>query len=403
MDKNAFYANARSDLRGPLDGITVVEATTTWAGPMAGCLLADFGATVLKVEHPNGEVARGLPPYLPDSRLTLLHETVNRNKQNLSIDLHHAEGRAIFLTLCERADIVIENFKPGTLAGWGVGYADVAARKPDIIYVSISGFGQFGPYSERPGYDPIAQNFSGWSSLNGPPEGGPTKAPTFLGDDLAGVHGALGALAALQHRQRTGEGQHVDVALIDSLIFQSNGNLTQGALGMPIARHGNQYAVAAPANVFACSDGQIYAGVLLDSHWRAMCGLIGCTELAQMTNADRVARRAEVNAAVGEWCRVRPTAEVVTTLTALGITATRVNTYAEAAQDPHIAARDLLQTTRLADGRDVPLTGPAAKFSRTPTAVRTAAPALGQDNAALLASLGYDADAQRRLREDGII
>ena len=403
MDKSAFYANARDDVRGPLHGVTVVEATTTWAGPMAACILADFGATVIKVEHPQGEVARVLPPYLPDSKLTVVHETVNRNKQNVSLDLRVPEGREIFLKLCARADIVIENFKPGTLAGWGVGYADVAAVKPDIVYVSVSGFGQFGPFSERPAYDPIAQNFCGWTSLNGDPQGGPTKAPTFLGDDLAGMHGALGALAALQHRNRSGEGQHVDVALIDGLLFQSNGNLTSGALGIPLERYGNQFAVAAPVNVYECADGRIYGGVLLDSHWRSLCALMGCTELAGLRNVERVERRGELDALMAAWCRPLRADEVVEKLTAIGLAVTRVNTFAEASRHPHVAARDMLQPTLLSDGSEVPLTGPAAKFSRTPTTIREAAPTLGQHNAGIYAELGYDAAALARLREAGVI
>ena len=403
MDKSAFYANARDDVRGPLHGVTVVEATTTWAGPMAACILADFGATVIKVEHPQGEVARVLPPYLPDSKLTVVHETVNRNKQNVSLDLRVPEGREIFLKLCARADIVIENFKPGTLAGWGVGYADVAAVKPDIVYVSVSGFGQFGPFSERPAYDPIAQNFCGWTSLNGDPQGGPTKAPTFLGDDLAGMHGALGALAALQHRNRSGEGQHVDVALIDGLLFQSNGNLTSGALGIPLERYGNQFAVAAPVNVYECADGRIYGGVLLDSHWRSLCALMGCAALAGLRNVERVERRGELDALMAAWCRPLRADEVVEKLTAIGLAVTRVNTFAEASRHPHVAARDMLQPTLLSDGSEVPLTGPAAKFSRTPTAIREAAPTLGQHNAGIYAELGYDAAALARLREAGVI
>ncbi len=403
MDKEKFYAQARDDVRGPLHGIVVVEATTTWAGPMAACVLADFGATVIKVEHPAGEVCRVLPPMLPDSELTLAHETVNRNKQNVSLDLRLPEGRDIFLALCRKADIVIENFKPGTLTSWGVGYADVAAVKADIIYVSISGFGQFGPYAERPGYDPIAQNFCGWTSQNGEPDGGPTKAPTFLGDDLGGMHGAVGALAALQHRNRTGEGQHVDVALVDGLIFQSNGNLTAGALGLPIPRMANQFAIAAPVNVYACTDGNVYGGVLLDSHWRSMCALLECPELATLKAAERIVRRAEVDGAVAAWCRERTTAEVVARFTAAGLTVTRVNTYAEAALDPHVQARDMLQPTELADGRVVPLTGPAAKFSRTPVRVRTAAPTLGQDNAEIYGALGYSSADIARLRVSGII
>ena len=403
MDKSAFYADARTDLRGPLHGVTVVEATTTWAGPMAACILADFGATVIKVEHPQGEVARVLPPYLPDSKLTVVHETVNRNKQNVSLDLRLPEGREIFLKLCARADIVIENFKPGTLASWGVGYADVKAVKADIVYVSVSGFGQFGPLSERPAYDPIAQNFCGWTSLNGDPQGGPTKAPTFLGDDLAGMHGALGALAALVHRNRCGEGQHVDVALIDGLLFQSNGNLTSGAVGIELKRYGNQFAIAAPANVYECTDGRIYGGVLLDSHWRAVCVLIERPELAHLRNVERVERREEVDGLVAAWCRRYTVEEAAAQLNGIGLAVTRVNTFAEAAVHPHVAARDMLQATRLSDGSEVPLTGPAAKFSLTPTAIRDAAPTLGQHNAVIYGELGYDAAALERLRRDGIL
>ena len=403
MDKSAFFADARRDLKGPLDGLRVVEATTTWAGPMAGCVLADFGATVIKVEHPEGEVLRRVPPTLPDSRLSLFHETVNRNKQNVSLNLRHAEGRRLFLELCRTADCVIENFKPGTLAAWGVGYAEVAAVKPDIVYVSISGYGQFGPLSDRPGYDPIAQNYSGWSSLNGAPDDGPTKAPTFLGDDLAGVHGAMGAMAALIHRMRTGEGQHVDIALSDALIFQSDGLLAAGALGIPMKRWANQFAIAAPVNRYACKDGHIYGGVLLDSHWKSLCELMGRPELAEARAAERLARRDELDAVVAAWCATRSTAEVVGLWTAAGVAVTRVNTFAEAAHEPQLLARDMLQDTELTDGTRAPLVGPAAKFSRTPVKVRHAAPALGQDNAEVFGAMGLDAAALERLRADGAL
>lgn len=403
MKKEEFYADARSDVRGPLEGVVVIEATTTWAGPMAGCVLADFGATVIKVEHPEGEVCRLLPPMLPDSRLTIPHETVNRNKKNVSLDLKNPKGRELFLELCQGADIVVENFKPGTLSEWGVGYADVKAVKPDIIYVSVSGYGQFGPYSNRPGYDPMAQNFSGWSSQNGEPGGGPTKAPTFLGDDLGGMHGALGALAALQHRQRTGEGQHVDVALVDGLIFQSNGNLTSGALGLPIPRMGNQFSIAAPVNVFACSDGHIYGGVLLDSHWKAMCKHLDCEELSDLNGAQRIERRDELNGLIAEWCASRKTDDVVREFNDIGLAVTRVNTYAEASQHELIKSRDMLQTVTTSDGKEVPLTGPAVKFSRTPTRIHNAAPALGADNEEIYAAVGLDAEALKALKESGVI
>lgn len=403
MEKSAFFAQARTDLKGPLEGLVVVEATTTWAGPMAGCVLADFGADVIKVEHPDGEVLRRVPPTYADSSLALFHETVNRNKRNVSLNLRHPEGRRLFLELCKQADCVIENFKPGTLASWGVGYADVAAVKPDIVYVSISGFGQFGPLSDRPGYDPIAQNFSGWSSLNGTPGDGPTKAPTFLGDDLGGVHGAMGAMAALMHRMRTGEGQHVDIALTDALIFQSDGLLAAGALGMPLKRWANQFSIAAPVNRYTCTDGDIYGGVLLDSHWKTLAALIGKPELGGIRGPERIRRRDEFDGLVADWCATHTTAEVVASWNAGGLAVTRVNSFAEASREPHLIERDMLQDVTLSDGKTVPVVGPAAKFSRTPVRIRHAAPSLGQHNAEILGALGVDADALAKLRGEGAV
>ncbi len=403
MDKTTFYANARNDRSGPLDGIIVIEATTTWAGPMAGCVLADLGATVIKCEHPDGEIARRLPPAVPDSELSIFNETVNRNKKSLTLRLKEPQGREVFLDLCKNADIVVENFKPGTLQNWGCGYLDVAQIKPDIIYVSVSGFGQFGPLSERAGYDPIAQNFTGWSSLNGEPDGGPVKAPTYLADDLGGVHGAIGALAALQHRNATGEGQHVDVSLVDSLLFQSNGYLTSGALELPLKKWANQFVLAAPVNTYPCKDGSVYTGVLLDAHWRALCEHIGCNDIVDLSGAQRLERRDELNDILATWCAQQSTNDVVETLGRLGLAATRVNTYAEAAKHEHVIERDMLQNTTLEDGSEIPLTGPPAKFSRTPTRIRAAAASLGQHNDEIYARLGYDADKIARLKSSGII
>jgi formyl-CoA transferase len=409
MDKAEFYRQARTDLTGPLHGVTVLEATTTWAGPMAGCVLADFGARVIKAEHPTGEIGRRLRPLLPHSAesLSLPHETVNRNKQSLTLNLSTPAGRDLFLDLARRADIVIENFRPGTMAAWGVGFEQVRAVKADVIYVSVSGFGQFGPLAERVGYDPIAQNYSGFSSLNGEPDGAPVKAATYLGDDLAGVHAALGALAALRHRDRTGEGQHVDVALTDALLFQSNGNLTAGALGLSIPRMGNQFTVSAPTNMYRCSDGYVFAGILLDAHWKRLAVLLGRDDLAAdpryTTLAQRLEHRADVDGLLAHWCEDRRVEDVVTLFEADGLPATRVNSYAEAAAEPHVASRDMLQSTLLHDGTHAPLVGPAAKFSRTPTRVRSAAEALGASTTAILTEFGYDAAAIAQLRREGAI
>lgn len=407
MDKDEFYAEARRDLPGPLAGVSVVEATTTWAGPMAGCVLADFGADVIKVEQPEGEVVRRLPPALPDSALTVPNETVNRNKKNLSLRLSTPEGARVFLELVHNADIVIENFRPGTMSGWGVGYSDVKAVNPAVVYVSISGFGQFGPLSDRVGYDPLAQHYVGWASLNGEPDGAPVKAPTYLGDDTAGLHGALAAMAALRHAERTGEGQHVDIALIDALLFQSNGYLTAGALGLTLERTGSQFPIAAPVNRYRAKDGWVYAGVLLDSHWVRLAEILGRPELGDdqryNTIAGRIAGREALDGLLADWCASRTREEIDEIFAAAGIPATPINTYADAAAQAQVIQRDMLQTTPLSDGSATPLTGPAAKFSRTPTRIRSAARPVGADTSDILASLGYSTDQQAALKEKGVI
>jgi formyl-CoA transferase len=409
MDREAFFREARADLSGPLAGLEVLEATTTWAGPMCGCVLADFGADVVKVEHPQGEIARRSPPFLPgvDPPVSFMHATVNRNKRSLCLDLQRREGRDIFLALAERADVVIENFRPGTLAGWGLGYADVRRRRADIVYVSISGYGQFGPRSERLGYDPLAQAESGFLSLNGSPDGEPVKSPTFLADDLAGLHAALATLAALRHRDRSGEGQWVDVSLLDSLWFQSTGYLTLGALGVPLPRLGNEFRIAAPANTYRCRDGRIMAGVLLDAQWRRLAPLLGRPELAldpDFASAPaRLARRAEVDRLLADWAAERGVDEATRALAQAGVPVAPVRSYAEAARDPLVAARDVLQPVDQAGGGSAPITGPPAKLSRTPIRVRSGAPALGADTDEILAELGIGEPERRRLREAGVI
>jgi formyl-CoA transferase len=409
MERDEFFREARRDLPGPLAGLRVVEITTTWAGPICGCLLADFGADVIKVEHPEGEIARRVPPHLPgtDPPLSFMHATVNRNKRSLSLDLHRAEAREVALRLARRADVFVENFRPGVLARWGLDYASVRAVRPEIVYVSISGFGQWGPGRERLGYDPLAQAESGFLSLNGSPDGEPVKSPTFLADDLAGLHAALAALAALRHRDRSGEGQQVDVSLLDALLFQSTGYLTLGALGVPLPRMGNEFRIAAPANSYRCRDGRIVVGVLLDAQWRRLAELLGRPELgsdpAYATTEARVARRGEVDGLLAAWLAGRGAAEALAALAAAEVPAAPVRSYADAARDPLVWAREMLQPTAHPDGSTLPLTGPPAKLSRTPIRVRSAAPALGADDDAILEELGYDAAARARLRAAGAV
>jgi formyl-CoA transferase len=408
MRRADFYREARHDLAGPLADLRVVELTTTWAGPMAGCVLADLGADVIKVEHPHGEMARRVPPLLPGPKtpVSFMHATVNRNKRSLTLDLHDARAREILLRLVARSDVVIENFRPGTLDAFRLGFGELRAMKHDLVLVSISGFGQYGPEHERAGYDPLAQAESGWMSLNGEPGGSPVKAPTFLGDDLAGLHAALAVLAALHHRDLTGEGQHIDVALLDTLLFQSNGYLTLGAVGEELPRLGNQFRIAAPANAYRCRDGLVAAGVLIDAHWKILARVIGRPELADdaayATSAARLARRDAVDALLRGWLAERSVAEAEQALLAAGLPFARVRSYTEAARNAHVREREMLQDTPVEGGR-VPLTGPAAKFSRTPTRIRTGPPALGEHTDAILEELGVPEEERAQLRSEGII
>lgn len=408
MQKSEFYRDARPDGCGPLGGVRVLDITTAWAGPMVACVLGDLGCDVVHVDLPGSTGGTNFPPILPGTSLSWAHQTVNRNKRSITVDLHRPEGIELLHELVAVTDVVVQNFKPGTLDGWGIGYEHCRAVRPDIIYVSVSGYGQFGPWSHRAGYDPAALALSGWMALNGTVEGPPTKAPTFLADDLAGLHGTIGALAALHHRSVTGEGQHVDVALLDSILFQSDGYLTLGAMDVPMQRMGNQVGPTAPCNAYECVDGRsVYIAIALDAHWRRFTEAIGQGQLGTApglaTNAERVENRDRCDEVLATWCRSRTRDEVLALSDALGIVAAPVETYRDAARAPHVLERDMLVPTVLSDGTTAPITGPAAKFSRTPTTVRRAAPAVGADTDAVFAEIGVAPDRLARLRDAGVI
>jgi len=409
-DRKAFYREARTDLTGPLDGVRVIEVATTWAGPRCGALLADLGADVIKVECPSApDVARRLTPILSQCvpPTSYVNAAVNRNKRNVAVELRRPEGRDIFLRLVQGADIVVENMRPGTMAAWGCAYDDARAKKPAIIYVSISGFGQFGPNRERPGYDPIAQAVSGVMWLNGEHDGSPLKSPIFLADELAALHGALSAVAALRHRDLHGEGQHIDVSLLDAMIASSTGIPTLAAQGEPTPRWGNTFGFAAPSNAYCCRDGWVYAGALLDSHWRKLAAVLGRPELATderyATLPARLARRDELDEMLGAWCRERTRSQVAAALAEAGLTAAAVLTPAEMVDDPHVRARGTISSVRQSSGGEVQIEGPAAKLSRTPLGVRSPAPELGAHTTNVLDSLGIDRGRQQELRAAGVI
>lgn len=401
MRREEFYAGARTDLAGPLDGVRVLDVTKVWAGPLVSAVLGDLGADVVRIELPGGRDGQ-VPPEIPGTGLSWFRETVNRNKRSAAVDLRVPAGRDTFLRLVAHSDVVVENYRPGTLDGWGVGYAACRAARDDVVFVSVSGFGQYGPRSALPGYDPVVQAYGGWMALNGEPDGPAVRAPTFLADELAGLHGAIGALAALRHRDVTGEGQHVDVALLDSLLAGSSGLLTLAATGRPPARTGNGTDFVVPSGAYRCRDGVVYLAVALDRQWRALADLVGRSELARAPGfgraAQRLAHRAEVDEVVAGWCAQHPVARVVAGLEAAGVPASPVRELTEVAGDPHVAAREMLQSVVLSNGTVAPLTGPAAKFSRTPTRVRRSAPPAGRDTDEVLRELGIIVDS--RFSED---
>jgi formyl-CoA transferase len=390
MDRDEFFREARDDLPGPLAGIRVLDVTKVWSGPLASGILADLGADVVRVELPYGRDGE-VPPDIPGTGVSWFRQTVNRNKRSAGLDLREPAGRDAFLRLVAGCDVVVENYRPGTLDGWGVGYADCRKVRADVVFVSVSGWGQYGPDAELPAYDPVVQAASGWMALNGEPGGPPVRAPTFLADELAGLHGAIGALAALAHRTRTGEGQHVDVSMLDALLAGSCGLLTLAATGAPPRRWGNSTDFVVPSNVYRCRDGYLYLAVALNKHWRALAEVIGRPELGRAEgfagNADRLANRDAVDAVVAGWCAGQPLDGAVGAMRAAGIVVAPVRTLADVVADPQVAAREMLQDTVLHNGSRAPIVGPVAKFSRTPTRVRRGAPAAGGDTAEVLGEI----------------
>lgn len=408
-DKDEFFKDARDDLTGPLAGVRVVEVATTWAGPRCAQILADYGAEVIKVEYgANPDVARVLPPMLPETDVSHMHATVNRNKKCVAIDLHTDEGREVLYKLVKTADIFVENMKKGTMASWGCGYDDLRKVKPDIVYVSVTAYGQYGPYSHRPGYDPIAQSLTGFSYMNAATEESPPmKAPIFMSDEFGGLHAAMGAMGALRHRDVTGEGQHVDIALVDATICSSTGLHTIAAQGLPTPRMGNSFALGSPVNAYQCIDGWVYIGMLLDRHWKSFAKAIGKEELGDderyATPPERIAHRDDLDAMVGEWCSTRTRDEIVSACEDAGIPAGPILSPHEALENEQVMARDAVQTVTASDGTKQILPTPAAKFSRTPIRVRSAARDVGQDTDAVLIELGLTKDEVASLRESGVI
>jgi len=368
-----------------LEGLRVVDMSTVLAAPGAARYLADFGADVIKVEAPAGDGVRNLGWRDPRDGETFMWKVVNRNKRTAVIDLKTADGVATMRRLIATADVLIENHRPGTLERLGLDPADLLADHPGLVVLRLTGFGQDGPYAGRPGFATLAEAMSGFAAINGEPDGAPLLPPIALTDEIAALVGAFAVMVALHHRDQTGEGQVVDVSLLESML-QCMGALPSAWANLgelqPRLRSGIPYTV--PRGTYRCADGVwVAVSTSTESVAQRVLALIGVAGDPRFaTFADRIGHRAELDALVEEWIGARPAAEVLQAFEAAEAAIAPVYTMADLAADPHVAARDALVEV---DG--VTMQGLVARLSRTPGEVRHAGRPLGADTDEVLADL----------------
>lgn len=371
----------------PLVGLRVVELARILAGPWAGQLLADLGAEVIKVESPEGDDTRRWgPPFVTregDVSAAYFHGT-NRGKASVTVDFRTPEGQEQVRALVREADILIENFKLGGLAKYGLDYDSLSALNPRLIYCSITGFGQTGPYAHRAGYDYIIQGMSGLMSVTGAPEGQPQKVGVAVADIFTGVYAVAGILAALHQRGRSGRGQHIDMALLDvATAIMANQAMNYLVTGEPPQRIGNAHPNLTPYQVFDCADGWIIIATGNDAQYRRLCSLLRLDALADApeyrSNADRIANRAALTQALAAATRQWTKADLLAACEAQGVPAGPINDLAEVFADPQIVARGL----KLELGGIPTVRAPFA-FSDADLALHRPSPKLGEDNARLL-------------------
>jgi crotonobetainyl-CoA:carnitine CoA-transferase CaiB-like acyl-CoA transferase len=363
----------------PLAGLRVLDLSRVLAGPLCTMVLGDLGAHVIKVERPGtGDDTRTWgPPWAqgPAGREAAYYLCVNRNKRSVTADLKAREGRALVRRLARDADVLVENFAPGMLDGWGLGYDALAAENPGLVFCSITGYGSDGPEAGRPGYDFAVQARTGWMAITGDPEGAPTKVGVAVVDVLTGQNAAIAVLAALRERDRSGRGQRVEVSLFDAALAGLI-NVTQAALvtGTEPVRYGNAHPTIVPYQAFQGADRAFVVAVGNDAQWRRLCAAIGADDLAADTRFDtnpgRVENREAVVGALAERFRARPAAESLA--------------------DPVLTERGGLWPMRGASYGEVPTVASPLRFSRTPAALRDPAPALGEHDGEVT-RLGWDA------------
>lgn len=368
---------------GPLQGIKVLELGSFIAGPFAGQLLGDYGADVIKVEPPDGGDPMRTWGVTADGH-GLWWPTIGRNKRSVVADLHDEAGRALVGRIAAEADVVLENFRPGRLADWGLDYASVRATNPGVVMVHVSGFGQTGPRSTEAGFGSIGEAVGGIRHTTGDPDRAPARCGISLGDSLAALFAVIGTLAALQERQRSGEGQEVDVAIYEAvaaLMESTMADLEVG--GIQRGRTGGTLPGVAPANAYPTADGSdvLIAGNA-DSVFGRLCEAMGHPAMADdprfATHTARGDHAAELDALVGQWTALLSADELLARLARHSVPAGRVYTAADMLTDPHYLARDMVQRVTARAGFDLPMTGIVPRFSRTPGTIRDVGPTLGE-------------------------
>jgi formyl-CoA transferase len=391
----------------PLAGLKVIEMGQLIAGPFAAKTLADFGADVVKIEPPKVGDALRKWRLLKDGT-SVWWQVQSRNKRSLSLDLRQTEAQEIVRTLVTEADILIENFRPGTLEGWGLDPEKLLLLNPRLIILRISGYGQTGPYRDKPGFGVVAEAMGGLRHLTAEPGRVPVRVGVSIGDTLASLHGVIGILLALQERQRSGKGQVIDIALYEAVFNCMESLLPEySAFGEVRQAAGSALPGIAPTNAYLCGDG----GYVLiagngDSIFKRLMKAIGRNDFASdpqlENNEGRVKRVVELDAAIGEWAKTLSTDQALEILDAVSVPAGRIYTVADIANDPHYKARENIQTIQMQDGSSLQVPGILPKLSRTPGSIKTLAPNIGQNTDEILQEIGLNHNQIASLKQRGI-